>query len=99
MATKSSARLLRPLLKTPWILDIDTTVKPLYGHQEAATNGKADKLAMAYHRLSDIFNALKTIAPQLTLTECWSHLLQKIIDYFGKKIVLPDHSNVLIPTG
>ncbi len=62
-------------------------------------HGKIGKLAKAYHRLSDIFNALKTIAPQLTLTECWSHLLQKIIDYFGKKIVLPDHSNVLIPTG
>jgi len=24
----------RPLLSEPWILDIDTTVKPLYGHQE-----------------------------------------------------------------
>ena len=28
-----------PLLKTPWILDIDTTVKPLYGHQEDAVKG------------------------------------------------------------
>lgn len=26
----------RPLLNEPWILDIDTTVKPLYGHQEGA---------------------------------------------------------------
>jgi len=26
----------RPLLGEPWILDIDTTVKPLYGHQEGA---------------------------------------------------------------
>src|SRR5213080_4133816 len=26
----------RPLLREPWILDIDTTVKPLYGHQEGA---------------------------------------------------------------
>src|SRR6516225_3202143 len=25
-----------PLLSEPWILDIDTTVKPLYGHQEGA---------------------------------------------------------------
>ena len=24
----------RPLLREPWILDVDTTVKPLYGHQE-----------------------------------------------------------------
>jgi hypothetical protein len=26
----------RPLLCEPWILDVDTTVKPLYGHQEGA---------------------------------------------------------------
>jgi hypothetical protein len=26
----------RPLLTEPWVLDIDTTVKPLYGHQEGA---------------------------------------------------------------
>ena len=26
----------RPLLSEPWILDVDTTVKPLYGHQEGA---------------------------------------------------------------
>jgi hypothetical protein len=24
----------QPLLREPWILDVDTTVKPLYGHQE-----------------------------------------------------------------
>jgi hypothetical protein len=28
-----------PLLKTPWILDVDVTVKPLYGHQECAVKG------------------------------------------------------------
>jgi Transposase DDE domain group 1 len=28
--------LTRPLLSEPWILDVDTTVKPLYGHQEGA---------------------------------------------------------------
>jgi Transposase DDE domain group 1 len=27
---------MRPLLSEPWILDIDTTVKPLYGHQQGA---------------------------------------------------------------
>jgi hypothetical protein len=62
-------------------------------------HGKVDKLAKAYHRISDIFNELKTIAPQLTLNECWTHLMQKIIDYFVKKFVIPDHSRVLIPTG
>ncbi|MBF0266674.1 MAG: hypothetical protein HQL46_15535 [Gammaproteobacteria bacterium] len=28
-----------PLLKTPWILDVDVTVKPLYGKQEGAKRG------------------------------------------------------------
>jgi hypothetical protein len=28
-----------PLLDEPWILDVDTTVKPLYGHQEGAEVG------------------------------------------------------------
>src|ERR1700738_1407601 len=28
-----------PLLQEPWILDCDTTVKPLYGHQEGAVVG------------------------------------------------------------
>jgi hypothetical protein len=26
----------RPLLSEPWILDVDTTIKPLFGHQEGA---------------------------------------------------------------
>ncbi len=29
----------RPLLSEPWVLDCDTTIKPLYGHQEAAEVG------------------------------------------------------------
>lgn len=28
-----------PLLRTPWILDVDTTIKPIYGHQEGAEIG------------------------------------------------------------
>ncbi len=28
-----------PLLAEPWILDMDSTVKPLYGHQEGAVLG------------------------------------------------------------
>src|SRR5271165_2626079 len=28
--------LAEPLLAKPWILDVDTTIKPLYGHQEGA---------------------------------------------------------------
>jgi hypothetical protein len=26
----------RPLLDEPWVLDVDATIKPLYGHQEGA---------------------------------------------------------------
>ncbi len=28
-----------PLLSEPWVLDMDSTVKPLYGHQEGAVLG------------------------------------------------------------
>jgi hypothetical protein len=28
-----------PLLSEPWILDVDTTIKPIYGHQEGAEIG------------------------------------------------------------
>jgi len=42
-----------PLLKTPWILDADVTVKPLYGHQEGAKLGynpqKPGRPSHTYH--------------------------------------------------
>jgi hypothetical protein len=42
-----------PLLQEPWILDVDTTVKPLYGHQEDAKVGynptKPGRPSHAYH--------------------------------------------------
>jgi hypothetical protein len=42
-----------PLLEEPWALDIDTTVKPLYGHQQAAKPGynptKPGRPSHAYH--------------------------------------------------
>ncbi len=42
-----------PLLKTPWILDADVTVKPLYGHQEGAEVGynphKPGRPSHTYH--------------------------------------------------
>jgi hypothetical protein len=42
-----------PLLYEPWILDVDTTVKPLYGHQEGALVGfnshKPGRPSHAYH--------------------------------------------------
>lgn len=62
-------------------------------------HGKAGKLAKAYHRLSRLFNELKEIAPQLTLDDCWHHLLQKIVVYFEKKAGVSDPPYVFLPTG
>ncbi len=43
----------QPLLYEPWILDVDTTVKPLYGHQEGARVGynphKPGRPSHVYH--------------------------------------------------
>jgi hypothetical protein len=45
--------LYRPLMSTDWILDIDTTVKPLFGHQEGAKDGynpsRPGRPSHAYH--------------------------------------------------
>jgi hypothetical protein len=42
-----------PLLGEPWILDVDSTVKPLYGHQEGAKAGynprKPGRPSHSYH--------------------------------------------------
>lgn len=44
---------LAPLLGEPWVLDVDTTIKPLYGHQEGAVVGynpkKPGRPSHAYH--------------------------------------------------
>jgi hypothetical protein len=46
-------RVYTPLLSEPWILDVDVTVKPLYGHQEAAEVGynphKPGRPSHTYH--------------------------------------------------
>src|SRR5271169_6303463 len=46
----------RPLLREPWVLDVDTTVKPLYGHQEGAVVGynpkKPGRPSHCYHTYS-----------------------------------------------
>jgi hypothetical protein len=42
-----------PLLSAPWVLDVDVTVKPLYGTQEGAESGdnpkKPGRPSHAYH--------------------------------------------------
>jgi hypothetical protein len=44
---------IRPLLSEPWVLDVDSTVKPLYGHQEGAAFGynprKPGRPSHCYH--------------------------------------------------
>ena len=44
-----------PLLRFPWIMDVDVTVKPIYGHQEGAIKGynphKKGRPSHTYHRL------------------------------------------------
>jgi len=42
-----------PLLAEPWILDIDTTVKPLYGHQEGAVVGLLRTLKPDFKTIAD----------------------------------------------
>jgi len=41
------------LLREPWVLDVDTTIKPVYGHQDAAKKGynptKPGRPSLAYH--------------------------------------------------
>ena len=41
------------LLTVPWVLDVDTTIKPIYGHQDAAKKGynptKPGRPSLAYH--------------------------------------------------
>ena len=50
----------RPLLDEPWVLDVDATIKPLYGHQEGAVVGynprKPGRPSHCYHTymLSDL---------------------------------------------
>src|SRR5215470_20070763 len=50
----------RPLLAEPWVLDVDATIKPLYGHQEGAVVGynprKPGRPSHCYHTymLSDL---------------------------------------------
>ena len=43
----------RPLLREPWVLDVDSTIKPLYGHQEGAAIGynpqKPGRPSHCYH--------------------------------------------------
>ena len=76
-----------PLLVEPWILDVDATVKPLYGHQQDAVVGynptKPGRPSHAYHSyfVANIRMVLdmevqpgNQTAPSFALPELWSFL-------------------------
>ena len=76
-----------PLLQEPWILDVDSTVKPLYGHQEDAKVGynpaKPGRPSHAYHSyfvanirmvLDMEVQAGNQTAPSFTQPSLWSFL-------------------------
>ena len=53
MAADTSHDCVWPLLSEPWVLDIDSTIKPLYGRQEGAMVGynphKPGRPSHCYH--------------------------------------------------
>lgn len=55
----------KPALERPWILDIDTTVKPLYGHQDGAMIG---------------YNPKKPGRPSHSLHTYWMGNLRLVLD-------------------
>jgi len=76
-----------PLLAEPWVLDVDTTVKPLYGHQQDAKVGynpnKQGRPSHAYHSyfvanirmvLDMEVQAGNQTAPSFTQPELWAFL-------------------------
>jgi hypothetical protein len=76
-----------PLLQEPWVLDVDTTVKPLYGHQQDAVVGynptKPGRPSHAYHSyfVANIRMVLdmevqpgNQTAPSFAQPELWSFL-------------------------
>lgn len=53
-----------PVLELPWILDIDTTVKPLYGHQQGAEIGYNPH---KHGRPSHVYHSYFVAGPRMSL--------------------------------
>lgn len=70
-----------PLLNTSWILDVDTTIKPLYGHQEKADIG---------------YNPQKPGRPSHTYHTCMIASLRLILDV-SVKAGSQSHSSHSLP--
>ncbi len=63
----------RPLLSEPWILDIDTTVKPLHGHQQGVV------VSYNPHMPGPAVAQLSQLAEQLTALERWYRILSQAL--------------------
>ena len=55
---------LRPILQEPWVLDVDSTVKPIYGQQEGAVVGYNPKKP---GRPSHVYHTYAVAGPRLVL--------------------------------
>ncbi|MDD2748767.1 MAG: hypothetical protein PHR95_13070 [Acidithiobacillus sp.] len=82
--------------QTPWILDIDTTIKPLCGHQEGAEVGynphKLGRPSHAYRGIENICNGLKTIqqtTERLLGANPWDLLVSYIVAQITQKSWVP----------
>ncbi len=53
-----------------------------------STHGRASYAREAYQRISDFFNQLKTIAPQLTHMQCWYRILSEAMKKYLQGAIL-----------
>ena len=51
-----------------------------------SSHGDLAKLKRAYKRLVSFFKALKSVAPQLSILECWERILMKAMEKFKLKV-------------
>ena len=97
-----------PLLNEPWVLDMDSTVKTLYGHQEGAEVGynphKPGRPSHAYHTymLSSLRLILKGDTRGVS-ARCWSpdhvplHAQACLLDQSDRDLVLHPGSQAYPP--
>jgi hypothetical protein len=68
-------------LSTDWILDCDTTVKLLFGHQDGAEIGyNPSKPGRPSHNIHTYLDTILATAPQLTKRERWTALVRYIVE-------------------
>ncbi|MCN4145120.1 MAG: hypothetical protein LC437_08920 [Thiohalomonas sp.] len=71
-----------PLLTTPWILDVDVTVKALYGHQEGAKKGynpqKPGRPSHTYHTYTHKIKNCQFMPRMIALICNWWNLFVRL---------------------